>query len=61
MLAHTGREGGAAAAAVGIARASARSWLGPLLDTACERLAHVLRNLFDLAVERSRAQESCDG
>ncbi|MCO5548056.1 hypothetical protein L7F22_001512 [Adiantum nelumboides] len=60
LLAHIGREGGASAAAVGIARASARSWLGPLLDTACERLAHVLRNLFELAVERSHTQESCE-
>jgi hypothetical protein len=61
LLAHTGREGGASAAALGIARAAARSWLGPLLDVACERLAHVIRNLFDLAIERSHAQECCDG
>ena len=61
LLAHTGREGGASAAALGIARAAARSWLGPLLDCACERLAHVIRNLFDLAMERIHAQECCDG
>ncbi|KAK9078242.1 hypothetical protein SSX86_002299 [Deinandra increscens subsp. villosa] len=56
ILAHTGGGGGSgiAEAAVEIARAAAKSWLAPLLDTACERLAFVLRNLFDLAMERNQ-------
>ncbi|KAL9996349.1 putative dynamin GTPase [Helianthus debilis subsp. tardiflorus] len=56
ILAHTGRGGGTriAEAAAEIARAGARSWLAPLLDITCERLAFVLRNLFDLAVERNQ-------
>ncbi|XP_068665602.1 dynamin-related protein 5A [Aristolochia californica] len=60
LLAHAGRGGGGRAteAAAEIARAAARSWLSPLLETACDRLAFVLRNLFDLAVERNRNQES---
>lgn len=45
-------------AAAEIARASARSWLSPLLETACDRLEFVLRSLFDLAVERNRAHNS---
>lgn len=54
ILAHAGRGGGRgiAEAAAEIARAAAKSWLAPLLDTACERLAFVLRNLFDLAMEK---------
>ncbi|XP_031479930.1 dynamin-related protein 5A [Nymphaea colorata] len=62
LLAHAGRGGGggAAGAAVEIARAAARSWLAPLLDTACDRLAYVLRNLFDLAAERNKNNESLD-
>ncbi|CAM6098893.1 unnamed protein product [Calypogeia fissa] len=57
LLAQAGRAG-AAASALTIARAAARSWLGPLLDTACDRLAHILSNLFDLALERIRIHES---
>ncbi|KAG9448120.1 hypothetical protein H6P81_014248 [Aristolochia fimbriata] len=59
LLAHAGRGGGGRAteAAAEIARAAARSWLSPLLETVCDRLAFVLRNLFDLAVERNRNQE----
>ncbi|KAJ9551433.1 hypothetical protein OSB04_015478 [Centaurea solstitialis] len=55
ILAHAGRGGGRGIveAAAEIARSAARSWLAPLLDTACERLAFVLRNLFDLAIERN--------
>ncbi|CAN6443614.1 unnamed protein product [Victoria cruziana] len=62
LLAHAGRGGGGgvAGAAAEIARAAARSWLAPLLDTACDRLAFVLRNLFDLAAERNRNNESLD-
>jgi hypothetical protein len=45
-------------AAVAIARAAARSWLAPLIDTACDRLAFVLQNLFDLAMERNRNNDS---
>ncbi|KAM2987368.1 hypothetical protein FF2_007545 [Malus domestica] len=55
LLAHASRGGGR-----GVTEAAAeiaRSWLAPLLDTACDRLAFVLRNLFDLAIERTR---NCD-
>ncbi|KAK1416772.1 hypothetical protein QVD17_25888 [Tagetes erecta] len=45
---------GNAEAAADIARAAAKSWLAPLLDIACERLAFVLRNLFDLAMEKNQ-------
>lgn len=56
LLAHAGRGGsrGVAEAAAEIARTAARSWLAPLLDTACDRLAFVLCNLFDIAIERNR-------
>ncbi|KAI3803479.1 hypothetical protein L1987_31631 [Smallanthus sonchifolius] len=55
-LAHAGRGGGRGIqeAAAEIARAAAKSWLAPLLDTACERLAFVLRNLFVLAMEKNQ-------
>ena len=42
----------------GVTEAAARSWLAPLLDTACDRLAFVLGNLFDLALERSCSSNS---
>lgn len=60
LLAHAGRGGGRGVteAAAEIARAAARSWLAPLLDTACDRLAFVLGNLFDLALERSWSSDS---
>ncbi|KAJ3671000.1 hypothetical protein LUZ60_008426 [Juncus effusus] len=60
LLAHAGRggNGGVMEAAAEIARAAARAWLMPLLDTACDRLAFVLQSLFDLAIERSRTYES---
>ncbi|KAF5814833.1 putative dynamin GTPase [Helianthus annuus] len=50
---YAGRGGGRGIteAAAEIARSVARSWLAPLLDTACERLAFVLKHLFDLAME----------
>ncbi|KAI3457452.1 hypothetical protein Pfo_014115 [Paulownia fortunei] len=56
LLAHAGRGGsrGVTEAAAEIARAAARSWLAPLLDTACDRLGFVLCNLFDIAIERNR-------
>ncbi|KAJ7561344.1 hypothetical protein O6H91_03G024700 [Diphasiastrum complanatum] len=57
LLAHGGRAGGLEFTAAEIACATAQSWLGPLLDTACDRLAHVLYNLFDLAMERIHLQE----
>ncbi|KAK1274929.1 Dynamin-related protein 5A [Acorus gramineus] len=62
LLAHAGRggRGGVTEAAAEIARAAARSWLTPLLDTVCDRLAFVLRNLFDLAILRNRIQNSSD-
>ncbi|KAL6969396.1 hypothetical protein U1Q18_029109 [Sarracenia purpurea var. burkii] len=44
---------GVTEAAAEIARTAAQSWLAPLLDTACDRLAFVLGSLVDLAVERS--------
>lgn len=55
LLAHAGRSGsrGVSEAAAEIARTAARSWLAPLLDTACDRLAFVLCNLFDIAIERN--------
>ncbi|XP_020106035.1 dynamin-related protein 5A [Ananas comosus] len=58
LLAHAGRGGGRGVteAAAEIARAAARAWLAPLLDTACDRLAFVLQSLFDLAMERNRVQ-----
>lgn len=60
LLAHAGRGGGRGVteAAAEIARAAARSWFAPLLDTACDRLAFVLGNLFDLALERHQNQDS---
>lgn len=60
LLAHAGRGGGRGLteAAAEIARAAARSWLAPLLDTACDRLAFVLASLFDLALERNRRHDS---
>ncbi|THF96841.1 dynamin-related protein 5A-like [Camellia sinensis] len=63
LLAHAGRGGsrGVTEAAAEIARAAARSWLAPLLDTACDRLAFVLGNLFDLAVERNHHRDSDHG
>lgn len=45
-------------AAAEIARAAARSWLAPLIDTACDRLAFVLQSLFDLAMERNRNKDA---
>ncbi|KAA3467667.1 dynamin-related protein 5A-like [Gossypium australe] len=59
LLAHAGRGGGRGVmeAAAEIARTAARSWLAPLLDTACDRLAFVLGNLFDIALERNRCRE----
>ncbi|KAH9322298.1 hypothetical protein KI387_016937, partial [Taxus chinensis] len=60
LLANSGRGGGGVgtAAAAGIARAAARSWLAPLLDAACDRLAFVLKSLFDLALERKNIEDS---
>ncbi|KAF8751436.1 hypothetical protein HU200_012112 [Digitaria exilis] len=60
LLAHAGRGGssGLTEAAAEIARSAARSWLAPLIDTACDRLAFVLQSLFDLAMERNRNEDS---
>ncbi|KAG6685559.1 hypothetical protein I3842_12G117400 [Carya illinoinensis] len=60
LLAHAGRGGGRGVteAAAEIARTAARSWLAPLLDTACDRLAFVLGNLYDLALERNQSGDS---
>ncbi|EPS69393.1 hypothetical protein M569_05370, partial [Genlisea aurea] len=56
LLAPGGRggTGGISDAAADIARATAKSRLAPLLDTACDRLAFLLSNLFDIAAERNR-------
>lgn len=40
-----------------LAQSSARSLLGPLLDTVCDRLVFILRNLYKLAAERMRIQQ----
>ncbi|KAE8782635.1 dynamin-related protein 5A [Hordeum vulgare] len=60
LLAHVGRGGssGMTEAAAEIARAAARSWLAPLTETTCDRLAFVLQSLFDLAMERIRTDDS---
>ncbi|KAI4992843.1 hypothetical protein ZWY2020_007156 [Hordeum vulgare] len=65
LLAHAGRGGssGMTEATAEIARAAARSWLAPLTETTCDRLAFVLQSLLDLAMERSRTDDSrclCD-
>lgn len=52
LLATKGRaSGGAAHTAQGLARSIARELLGPLLETACSRLASLLRHAFDIAAE----------
>ncbi|KAI3466105.1 hypothetical protein Pfo_022768 [Paulownia fortunei] len=63
LLAHAGRGGsrGITEAAAEIARAAAKSWIAPLLDTACDRLAFVLCNLFDIAIERNHHRHSGSG
>ncbi len=60
LLAHAGRGGGRGVteAAAEIARVAAKSWLAPLLDTACDRLAFVLGNLYDLALERNHSRDA---
>ncbi|KAJ0250449.1 Dynamin-related protein 5A [Hirschfeldia incana] len=60
LLAHAGRGGGRGVteASAEIARTAARSWLAPLLDTACDRLAFVLGSLFEIALERNLNQNS---
>lgn len=62
LLAHAGRGGSSrlTEAAAEIARAAARSWLAPLIDTACDRLAFVLQSLFDLAMERNRNHQNVE-
>ncbi|CAH8382543.1 unnamed protein product [Eruca vesicaria subsp. sativa] len=60
LLAHAGRGGGRGVteASAEIARTAARSWLAPLLDTACDKLAFVLGSLFEIALERNLNQNS---
>ncbi|CAH8318092.1 unnamed protein product [Eruca vesicaria subsp. sativa] len=60
LLAHAGRGGGRGVteASAEIARTAVRSWLAPLLDTACDRLAFVLGSLFEIALERNLNQNS---
>lgn len=45
--------GGYPKAAEDIARQAAKELLGPLLDTACARLAFILRRLYDIAADRA--------
>ncbi|KAL6999524.1 Dynamin-related protein 5A [Sarracenia purpurea var. burkii] len=63
LLAHAGNGGGRVVteAAAETARAAARSWLAPLLDTACDRLAFVLGNLFDISVKHKLFFSTADG
>ncbi|KAL1556491.1 Dynamin-related protein 5A [Salvia divinorum] len=63
LLAHAGRNGsrGVSEAAAEIARTAAKLWLAPLLDTACDRLAFVLCNLFDIAIERNHHHHTAYG
>ena len=56
LLAHAGKHGGPMAAAAEIARQSARTSLAPLLDALCDRLAYVLRWLFDVALHRMKLE-----
>ena len=53
LLASKGRgpAGGPAHTAQDLARSIARELLGPLLDTACSRLASLLRHTFDIAAD----------
>jgi hypothetical protein len=53
LLAYKGKNnlGGAARAAEDIARSTARELLKPLLETACARLAFVLRRALDIAAD----------
>lgn len=57
LLAYKGRSAFMAPsrAAEDIARQMAREVLGPLLDTACARLAFVLRRVFEIAADRAIA------
>lgn len=47
-----GQATGAVAAAEDIARATARKMLAPLLETACARLAAVMRKVFEIAADQ---------
>jgi hypothetical protein len=62
LLAHRshGHSSGAFAAAEDIARSTARKRLAPLLDTACARLAAVIRKVFELAAEDQSAMDGKD-
>ena len=53
LLASKGRgaAGGPAHTAQDLSRSIARELLGPLLDTACSRLASLLRHAFDIAAD----------
>lgn len=53
LLASKGRgaSGGPAHTAQDLARTIARELLGPLLETACSRLASLLRHAFDIAAD----------
>jgi hypothetical protein len=44
-----------------LAKSAAQAWLSPLLDTVCERLVFILRNLYKLAAERILSEESSRG
>ena len=53
LLASKGRgaSGGSAHTAQDLARSIAKELLGPLLETACSRLASLLRHAFDIAAD----------
>eukprot|EP00210_Caulerpa_lentillifera_P005392 g5154.t1 len=55
LLAHRSRSrfGGGFQAAEEIARATAREYLGPIMDNACKRLAFILHGLYKIAIERT--------
>ncbi len=57
LLAYKGRSSSFAPgrAAEDIARQTARDVLGPLLDTACARLAHVLKRVVEASSDRALA------
>ncbi len=56
-----GRRGGPLEAAFVLAQSAAREWLGPLLDTACNRLVYVVRSLYRLALERVHIERASIG
>ena len=58
LQAHSSRRGGPVFV---LAKSAAQAWLSPLLDTVCERLVFILRNLYKLAAERILSEECSRG